>query len=60
MLSSFLSRTLVVGLLAAVLAGCAGVTVRSADPANYLPAPRSEVLKAGTLSPATHESLRLL
>ena len=60
MLSSFLSRTLVVGLLAAVLAGCAGVTVRSADPANYLAERRSDVLTAGTLSPATQESLRVL
>lgn len=60
MLSSFLSRTLVVGLLAAVLAGCAGVTVRTADPANYLAERRSDVLTTGTLSPATQESLRVL
>lgn len=47
-------------LLAALLTGCAGVTVQTADPANYLAERRSDVLTSGELSPATQESLRVL
>ena len=47
-------------LLVGVLTGCAGVTVRTADPANYLAQRRSDVLTSGELSPATQESLRVL
>lgn len=55
-----LSRWLwMVGLLLG-LTGCAGVTVRTADPANYLAERRSDVLTSGELSPDTQEALRVL
>ena len=47
-------------LLSALLTGCAGVTVRTADPATYLAERRSDVLTSGELSPATQEALRVL
>lgn len=47
-------------LLTALLSGCAGVTVRTADPAEYLAERRSDVLTSGELSPATQEALRVL
>lgn len=47
-------------LLIALLTGCAGVTVHTADPATYLAQRRSDVLTSGELSPATQESLRVL
>ena len=43
-----------------LLTGCAGVTVRTADPAHYLAERRSDVLTSGELSPATQEALRVL
>ena len=58
--SSFFFRSFFAGCLLALLAGCAGVTVRTADPANYLADRRSDVLTAGELSPATQEALRVL
>lgn len=57
---SLFSRALFTGCLLALLTGCAGVTVRTADPANYLADRRSDVLTAGELSPATQEALRVL
>ena len=47
-------------LLAAALAGCAGVKVSATDPAEDLAQRRSDVLSTGKLSPATQESLRVL
>ena len=47
-------------LFAVVLAGCAGVTVRTAAPSDYLAERRSDVLTSGELSPATQEALRVL
>lgn len=46
--------------IVAGLTGCAGVTVRTADPATYLAERRSDVLTSGELSPATQEALRVL
>ena len=57
---SLFSRALFTGCLLTLLTGCAGVTVRTADPANYLADRRSDVLTAGELSPATQEALRVL
>ena len=48
------------GLCVAVLSGCAGVTVHSSDPAQYLAERRSDVLTSGELSPAAQEALRVL
>ena len=55
-----LPRWLCALLLTVFLAGCAGVTVRTTDPAQYLAERRSDVLTSGELSPATKESLRVL
>ena len=55
-----LPRWLCALLLTAFLTGCAGVTVRTTDPAQYLAERRSDVLTSGELSPATKESLRVL
>ena len=44
--------------LAILLTGCAGVTVRTTDPATYLAERRSDVLTSGELSPAAQEALR--
>ena len=46
--------------LAILLTGCAGVTVRTTDPATYLAERRSDVLTSGELSPAAQEALRVL
>lgn len=46
--------------LATLLTGCAGVTVRTTDPATYLAERRSDVLTSGELSPAAQEALRVL
>ena len=46
--------------LATLLTGCAGVTVRTTDPATYLAERRSDVLTSGELSPAAQEAMRVL
>lgn len=60
MLSHVMSRwCLCLGLVMG-LSGCAGVSVRTTDPADYLAERRSDILTSGELSPATQESLRVL
>lgn len=45
---------------ACVLAGCAGVKVKSIDAAEYVAERRADILTSGQLSPASQESLRIL
>ena len=54
------SRCLWMIALCLGLTGCAGVTVRTADPADYLAERRSDVLTSQHLSAATQEALRVL
>ena len=45
---------------AVLLPGCAGVTVSSMEPREYLAQRRADVLTSGSLSAATRESLRII
>ena len=57
------SRLLLLAIIcsaAALLQGCAGVTVSSVEPQEYLSQRRADVLTSGSLSAATRESLRII
>ncbi|MDA8455362.1 alpha/beta fold hydrolase [Acidovorax sp. GBBC 3334] len=60
--TSFVRTLRCAGLLclALVLGGCAGVTVSSVSPRDYLAARRGDALTTGRLSPASEEVLRVI
>lgn len=56
----FFGRWLALAVLAALLAGCAGVKVGSIAPRDYLVQRRADILTTGRLSPSAQDVLRVI